>query len=156
MATQKLLHYFNDHEVSVLTSYPLRDVIRNHDAVGQISKWTLKLMAHNIMYIPHTAIKSQALMDFVAEWTKVQLPTSNVTHEYWTMYFDGSIMAPSLGARVVLISPDGSRLHYAIRIHFLASNNTMEYEALINGLCIAIELGATWLYVHGDSELVVD
>ena len=32
----------------------------------------------------------------------------------------------------------------------------MEYEALINGLHIAIELGATWLYVHGDSELVVD
>ena len=32
----------------------------------------------------------------------------------------------------------------------------MEYEALINGLRIAIELDATWLYVHGDSELVVD
>ena len=59
------------------------------------------------------------------------------------MYFDGSVMAPSLGARVVLISLDGSRLLYAIRLHFLASNNTMEYEALINLLRIAIELGAT-------------
>ena len=48
-----------------------------------------------------------------------------------------------LGARVVLISLDGSRLCYAIRLHFLASNNATEYEALINGLCIAIELGAT-------------
>ena len=57
---------------------------------------------------------------------------------------------------MVLISPDGSRLRYAIRLHFLASNNTVEYEALINGLCIAIELGATWLYVRGDSELVID
>ena len=57
---------------------------------------------------------------------------------------------------MVLISPDGSRLHYAIYLHFLASNNTAEYEALINGLRIAIELGATRLYVHGDSELVVD
>ena len=65
-------------------------------------------------------------------------------------------MAPGLGARVVLISPDGSRLRYAICLHFLASNNTTEYEALINGLCIAIELGAMRLYVHGDSELVVD
>ena len=74
---------------------------------------------------------------------EVQLPTLDVTHEYWTMYFDGSIMAPSLGARVVLISPDRSRLRYAIRLHFLASNNAMEYEALINGLHIAIELGAT-------------
>ena len=72
------------------------------------------------------------------------------------MYFDGSLMAPGSGAGVVLISPDGSRFRYAIRLHFLASNNTTEYEALINGLCIAIELGATRLYVCGDSELVVD
>ena len=72
------------------------------------------------------------------------------------MYFDGSIMAPGSGAGVVLISPDGSRLRYAIHLHFSASNNAAEYEALINGLRIAIELGATRLYVHGDSELVVD
>ena len=32
-------------------------------------------------------------MDFVAEWTEVQLPTPDVTHEYGTMYFDGSVMA---------------------------------------------------------------
>ena len=72
------------------------------------------------------------------------------------MYFDGSIMAPILGAGVVLISLDGSRLRYATRLHFSASNNAAEYEALINGLRITIELGATWLYVHGNSELVID
>ena len=72
------------------------------------------------------------------------------------MYFDGSIMAPGSGVVVVLISLDGSRLHYAIHLHFSASNNAVEYEALINGLRITVELGATWLYVHGDSELVVD
>ena len=82
-------------------------------------------------------------MDFVTEWTKIQLSTLDVTQEYWTMYFDGSVMAPGSGADVVLISPDGSRLRYAIRLHFLASNNATEYEAHINGLCIAIELGAT-------------
>ena len=65
-------------------------------------------------------------------------------------------MAPGSGARVVLISPNGSRLRYAIHLHFLASNNAMEYEALINGLCIGIELSTTRLYVRGDSELVVD
>ena len=59
------------------------------------------------------------------------------------MYFDGSMMAPGSGVGVVLISPDGSRLRYAIRLHFSASNNAVEYEVLINGLCVAIELGAT-------------
>ena len=72
------------------------------------------------------------------------------------MYFDGFIMAPGSGAGVVLISPDGSRLCYAIRLHFSASNNVVEYEALINGLRIAIELSTAQLYVRGDSELVVD
>ena len=72
------------------------------------------------------------------------------------MYFDGLVMALDSGARVVLISPDGSRLRYVIHLHFLASNNTTEYEALLNGLRIAVELGTTWLYVHGDSELVID
>ena len=57
---------------------------------------------------------------------------------------------------MVLISPDRSRLRYAIRLHFSSSNNAMEYEALTNGLHITIELGATRLYVRGDSELVID
>ena len=118
---------------------------------GHLNSWAMTLGIS-----PRTTIKSQALVDFVAEWMEVQLPTPNVTHEYWTMYFDGSVMAPGSRARVVLISPDGSRLHYAIRLYFLASNNTTEYEALINELRIAIELGAIRLYVCGDSELVVD
>ena len=113
-------------------------------------------MGHDIRYIPRSAIKSQALANFVTEWTKALLPTPDVTHEYWMMYYDGSVMVPGSGAGVVLISPDRSRLRYAIRLHFFASNNATEYEALINGLCIAVELSATWLYVHGDSELVID
>ena len=137
------MHYFTDHEVSVITSYPLGDIIRNRDTAGRISKWALKLMGHDIRYIPRIAIKSQTLMDFVTEWTEVHLSTLDVTHEYWTMYFDRSVMAPGLGAGVVLISLDGSRLRYAIHLHFLASNNAAEYEALINGLRIMIEIGAT-------------
>ena len=71
MVTRKLLHYFTDHEVTVITSYPLEDIVRNHDVVGWISRWALELMGHDIRYIPCTAIKSQAPMDFVAEWTEV-------------------------------------------------------------------------------------
>ena len=58
MATWKLLHYFIDHDVVVVTSYPLGDIIRNCDAAGRISKWALELMGHDIRYIPRTAIKS--------------------------------------------------------------------------------------------------
>ena len=47
-------------------------------------------------------------------------------------------------------------MRYAIRIHFPILNNVAEYEALVNGLRIAIELGIRWLDVRGDSQLVID
>ena len=71
MATRKLLHYFTDHEVMVVTSYPLGEVICNRDIADQISKWALELMGHDIRYVPHTVIKSQALADFFTEWMEV-------------------------------------------------------------------------------------
>jgi ribonuclease HI len=42
-----------------------------------------------------------------------------------------------------------------LRLHFPASNNVAEYEALVNGLRIAIELGVRRLDARGDSQLVV-
>ena len=97
MAAKKLQHYFTEHEVSVVTSFPLGEVVRNRDAVGRISKWAVELMGYDIKFIPRTAIKSQALADFIAEWTEVQAPTQEISHEYWTLYFDGSVMGPSTG-----------------------------------------------------------
>ena len=58
MATRKLLQYFTEHEIMVVTSFPLGDIVHNRDTTGQISKWALKLMGHDIRYIPRTAIKS--------------------------------------------------------------------------------------------------
>jgi ribonuclease HI len=72
------------------------------------------------------------------------------------MYFDGSLMKVGAGAGLLFISPLGVHMRYAIRLHFATSNNVAEYEALVNGLCIAIELGVRHLDVHGDSQLVID
>jgi ribonuclease HI len=60
------------------------------------------------------------------------------------------------GAGLLFISPLGKHLRYVLRLHFPASNNVAEYEALVNGLHIAIELGVRRLDAHGDSQLVVD
>jgi ribonuclease HI len=72
------------------------------------------------------------------------------------MYFDGSVMKEGAGVGLVFISPLGVRMEYLVRLHFLASNNTAEYEALINSLGIAVELGIKQLEIRGDSEMVVD
>ena len=72
------------------------------------------------------------------------------------MYFDGSVMKTGAGAGLLFISPLGEHMRYVIRLHFPASNNMAEYEALLGGLRIAIELGVKRLDARGDSQLVVD
>ena len=72
------------------------------------------------------------------------------------MYFDGSLMKKGAGVGLVFVSPLGVCMRYMVRLHFPSSNNVAEYEALINGLRIAIELGIRRLYVWGDSQLVID
>ena len=67
------------------------------------------------------------------------------------MYFDGSLMKTRAGVGLLFVSPLGVHMRYVIRLHFAASNNVAEYEALINGLQIAIELGVRRLDVRGDS-----
>ena len=64
-------------------------------------------------------------------------------------------MKTGAGTCLVFICPLGVRMCYAIRIHFLASNNVAEYKALINGLHIVVELGIKCLDVRGDSRLVI-
>ena len=72
------------------------------------------------------------------------------------MYFDGSLMKKGIGAGLVFVSPLEVHMRYIVRIHFPASNNVAEYEALINGLRITVELGIRRLDVQGDSQLVFD
>ena len=65
-------------------------------------------------------------------------------------------MKTEAGVGLLFISPLGVHMRYMIRLHFAASNNAAEYEALVNGLQIAIKLGVQRLDVRGDSQLVID
>ena len=105
-------------------------------------------MGETISFGPRKAIKSQVLADFMAEWGDTQLPAAPIQPELWTMFFDGSLMKTG---GLLFISPLGKHLRYMLRIHFLVSNNVAEYEALVNGLHIAIELRVRRLDAHGDS-----
>jgi len=156
LARRKLQHYILGHPITVVSSFPLGDIIQSREATGRIAKWSVELMSETLTYTPRKAIKSQALVDFVTEWTDSQLPKAQVQAELWTMYFDGSLMKTGAGAGLLFISPLGVHMRYFIRIHFAASNNVAEYEALVNGLKIAIELGVRRLDVRGDSQLIID
>jgi hypothetical protein len=156
LARCKLRHYFEAHPVTVVSSFPLEEIIQNPDAAGMIAKWSVELMGETLTYTPRKAIKSQILVDFVAEWTDTQLPPLQIQAECWTLYFDGSMMKMGAGAGLLFVSPLGEHIRYSVHLHFPASNNMAEYEALLCDIRIAIETGIKRLDVRGDSQLVID
>jgi hypothetical protein len=155
LTRRKLRHYFESHPVTVVSSFSLGAIIQCCEASGRIAKWAVELMGKTLSFAPWKAIKSQVLADFLAEWTDTQLPTTPIQPELWTMYFNGSLMKTGAGTGLLFVSPLGKHLRYVIRLHFPASNNVAEYEALVNGLRITAELGVRCLYARGDSQLVI-
>jgi ribonuclease HI len=156
LTRRKLRHYFESHSVTVVSSFPLGEIIQCREASGRIAKWAVELMGETLSFAPRKAIKSQVLADFLAEWVDTQLPTALIQAELWTMYFDGSLMKTRAGAGLLFISPIRKHVRYVICLHFPVSNNVAEYEVLVNGLCIDIELGVRRLDARGDSQLVID
>jgi ribonuclease HI len=72
------------------------------------------------------------------------------------MYVDGALNLEGAGAGVLLIPPQKGQLKYVLQIHYKASNNGAEYEALIHGLQIAVSLGIKRLLAFGDSKVVIE
>ena len=88
-----------------MTDYPLRDIISNKDVNGCIVKWAMELCPFSLEFASRTTIKSQALVDFIVEWTDLSMPTSQGPDECWKMYFDGSLNIDGVGAGVLFVSP---------------------------------------------------
>ena len=69
LASRKLRHYFEAHRITVVTSYSLERVLRNHSATGRVAEWAPELSGFDLHFANAQAIKSKALVDFVVEWT---------------------------------------------------------------------------------------
>ncbi|RLM92153.1 retrotransposon protein, putative, Ty3-gypsy subclass [Panicum miliaceum] len=154
ITSRKLRHYFDAYNILMVSDFTLADIIHNRDATGRISKWAVQLGALTLDFKPRTAIKSQALVNFMAEWRENQMETPTNQLEHWVMYFDGSLKLGGGGAGVLFISPR-EQLKYVFQILFEVSNNEAEYEAMLHGLRLAISLGIKRLLVYGDSLMVV-
>ena len=112
--TKKLKQDFQEHVVTVVSTAPIGEIMGCRDASGQVAKWAMELASHTILYEPCTMIKSQALADFLVDWTKTQYlpPPPDPTHG--RMPSDGPRLRSSLGAGIVLSSPKGDQLRYAL------------------------------------------
>nr|CCI55289.1 PH01B001G05.12 [Phyllostachys edulis] len=146
------------HKIVVPSEFPLGAILQNRETAGRMAKWSVELGEFDLRFVSRTAIKSQILADFVAEWTNpepVQDPQYD-SHDQWTMYFDGSLTLSDSGAGVVLVSPTGKTLKYAIQLNFQATNNVAEYKGLLAGIRAAKALSICRLLMRGDSQLVVN
>ena len=103
-----------------------------------------------LKYVPHTAIKSQALVDFINDWTELQTPEEKPDNTYWTIHFDGSRQLEGSGAGVVLASPRGDKILYVLWSMFPCTNNAAEYEAFLHGLHMAKEMNLSQVRCLGD------
>jgi hypothetical protein len=155
IASRKLWHYFQAHKIKVASSYPLGNILHSKDPNGRVVKWSVELSAFSNEFTPRSTVKSQALADFIAEWTEIQDPPPDTRSEHWIMYLDGTLNRDGAGAGILFISPKGEQLKWVLQLLFTATNNAAKYEALIHGLRIAVTLGIKRLLAYGDSKVVI-
>ncbi|XP_074350150.1 uncharacterized protein LOC141689690 [Apium graveolens] len=170
LTSRKLRPYFQAHRIEVRTAYPLRQVLHKPESSGRILKCAVELGQFDLDYMPRTAIKGQAFADFLLKFDSavddralvVLYPPSTeevleeFPHPLWILHVDEAVNNGGAGAGIVLVSPKGHHLMSVIHFKFYATNNNAEYEALINGLKIALEMGVRNLIAKSDSELVVN
>ena len=136
----------------------MKKVLHKPKTSRRLTKWTIELSEFDIRYKPRTAIKGQILVDFIMEFTTATPPeTTQLTPDLpvWKLSVDGAANAQGSGTSLILTSPEGVHVEYALRFLFLASNNKAEYEVIIVGLNLAHSMEVEQLQVCNDSQLVV-
>ena len=148
----------------------MKSVLRTADYTGRIAIWSTILEAFDIKYMPRTSIKGQVLADLVAEFAEP--PVETVAEEQnmdgksvgvistprppcWKVYVDGAANQRGSGVRLVLISPKEAIIEKSLRLGFSATNNEVEYEALLQGIAMVQKMGGKAIEMFSDSRLVV-
>nr|XP_004253471.1 uncharacterized protein LOC101253576 [Solanum lycopersicum] len=133
----------------------------------RLARWYLQFQQFEIVYIPQKSVKGQALADFLADHP---IPNDwELTDEFpdedamlievqppWKMYFDGAAHRGGAGAGVVFITSQEEILPFSFTLKQCCSNNVAEYQALILGLEMAVDMKQLHLEVFGDSQLVIN
>uniref|UniRef100_A0A2N9HH26 Uncharacterized protein n=1 Tax=Fagus sylvatica TaxID=28930 RepID=A0A2N9HH26_FAGSY len=164
----KLRHYMQAHTIHLVAKVdPVKYILSRPVISGRLAKWSVAFQEFEIVYVPQKAIKGQALANFLADhpipadWElSDDFPDEDVLYTEilppWMMFFDGAARREESGAGVVFVSPQKHMLPFAFRLNEPCSNNVAEYQALIAGLQMALDMKISYLEVYGDSKLVIN
>ncbi|XP_073152240.1 uncharacterized protein [Henckelia pumila] len=143
-------HALKGAELNYMTQEnALGKIAANPDALGRLIKWITELSEYDIKFEPRTAIKAQALADFLAETVQLE------QEDHWKIFVDGLSCQTGSGVGIVIVSPWGEETNISIRLDFRASNNEAEYEALLLGLKAARNLCISRATLYSDSQLAI-
>ncbi|KAG9442418.1 hypothetical protein H6P81_018272 [Aristolochia fimbriata] len=164
---QKLRHYLLAHSTKLISrADPLKYIMSRPILSGRLAKWALVLSEFEIDFVPQRAIKGQALANFLvdhpvpAEWElSEEFPDEEIflveVLPPWEMYFNGATRRSGAGARVLFILPKKDLLPYSFMLTQTCLNNEAEYQAILLGLGMAVEMKLPQLHIYGNSALVI-
>lgn len=109
--------------------------------------------------IPHDSPLAYDFPDEEVLYTEEENPA-------WEMYFDGaSSIRPAAGPNIpqlragiglVFVTPEGGIIRHSLALMEPCTKNEAEYEALIAGLELALNMGIRRLRIFGDSQLIIN
>uniref|UniRef100_A0A2N9E6Y6 Uncharacterized protein n=1 Tax=Fagus sylvatica TaxID=28930 RepID=A0A2N9E6Y6_FAGSY len=141
-SVHKLRHYMQAHTIHLVAKVdPVKYILSRPVISGRLAKWSVAFQEFEIA----------CQDDFPDEdvlYTEILPP--------WMMFFDGAARREESGAGVVFVSPQKHMLPFAFRLNEPCSNNVAEYQALIAGLQMALDMKISYLEVYGDSKLVIN
>ncbi|XP_074304434.1 uncharacterized protein LOC141639154 [Silene latifolia] len=155
------------HTIHVVSKVdPIKYILSRPVLSRRLAKWEVLLKQYDLVFVSQKAVKSQVIADFFADHpvpTKWELSDELPGEEIfyvdilppWQMYFDGAARRDGAGAGVVFISPQNHVMPYSFTLTQFCSNNVAEYQALILGLQMVIEIGVRDMDIYRDSELVI-
>ena len=138
-----------------MTDQPIKKSMNKPEAAGRMAQWSIELSQFDIKYHPRTAIKAQALADFIADFTFSD--ENNLTNEAerWTIQTECSSAQKRGRVGVFITTPNGEILKYRVQLKFPTTNNDDEYEGILTGLKLGKALGVKNLLVQNDSKLMI-
>ncbi|KAI3821347.1 hypothetical protein L1987_08913 [Smallanthus sonchifolius] len=129
--------------VAALNRFISRSSERKPEMLGRMVKWSVKLSAYDLIYEPRTAIKSQALADFVVDFssdiqqeTDLEVQQLEDSKDEWTLFTDGASNVRGTGLGIILKSPQGDILPQSIS---LKGEKLAKYLTIVKQLSMEFE-----------------
>jgi hypothetical protein len=133
----------HENEPLVFKGYPKNAITRDESHKGVIIE-----QVKDCIYPSHQFLDEGIKNTFILENSLFQ--DEERRDATWGLYFDGGNSSSGSITRVVLISPYKEATLFSFRLEFNCTNDIVEYEALILGLNLAIDMNIKSLHVRGD------